>query len=189
MVVRLRSLKYNDNGFNGTIMIFAPFFISIILVITFLPVETVENNSIMTVGNVWVDIPENYANMTWDERLSYVNDSHGGPYTEDIFWRDPYWWEYGIMVFTLGIGGIGVYLSDTLGNSMITWPDGTQVRQDDLEKYIQGHAYDIDWLNVVESIVTIDPPALRYIGPVGVLVRVLLIISVAIGLVEILWIG
>jgi len=177
----------NNNGSTGVMLVLIPFIITILLFMVSLPIDTATDDKMITIGGMWLDIPEDYENMTWSERAEYTNISHGGNWTEDIEWRAPYWWEWATLPLA-GIGGIH-YLADTWGNSLITWPDGTQVRQDDLEKYIEGRAFDTDWKGIVESIVTINPPILSYLGIYGAVFRIILVIAVAIGLVEILWIG
>lgn len=175
MVVGLRSLRNDNFAFTGGMLVLIPLVISIILSVVFIPLDVPSDlNSPVTLGDMFINVPVNYDNMTVSQREAYLADTYGGNYTEEFRFD---------LGFRLSVG------SNPFGVYWYVFPDGTEFTVDQYRRFIFGDATEVDYLSVVYSIATVDPPALKHLGVYGEFIRIVMIVSVAIGLTEILWIG
>lgn len=175
MVVGLKSLRNDNFAFTGSMLILVPLIVSILLSVAFVSLDVPSDlNSPVTLGDMFINVPINYSNMTVSQREAYLVDTYGGNYTSEFRF------ELGLRL-SAGSNPLGVY--------WYVFPDGTELTADQYRRFINGDATEVDYLSVVYSIATIDPPALKHLGVYGEFIRVIMIVSVAIGLTEILWIG
>lgn len=168
MAFKVRQLKKNKiaSG-SGVFLILVPFVISILLTAVFIPLG--ETGALGAFG---LYLPESYENMTEQQRDNWLIETYGGePYKE---WRpDLQFW----LIFPY------------LGQWYFVFPDGTEMTQEQYEKFKTGEAGQPDYVQIVKQTITIDPPALKRIGVFGVVIRIVLLASICIGLVDILWFG
>jgi hypothetical protein len=168
MVFKIRKFCVNQYaaGF-GVLAVLVPVIITVVLTGASYAVD----NKTTTVGSLAIFVPENYQNMTMSERINYLNVQHGG---EPELQAEKTWFLFG--------------LDNPFRNDRI-YPDGSVITQAQYDKYVEGQALNVDYWEVTMSCLTINPPILTTIGDWGIFIRVILIVSVAIGLVELLWIG
>lgn len=162
-----RKLSRNDDA-NGVYLVLVPFVITILLTVVFIPM-----GGTAQIGAGIVMTPEGYGNMTTYDNKQYLADQFGGSPTYEWRWSLKLSWP------------------DWAGRWYYVFPDGTAMEKDKYESFLDG-TYSIDdddLYDLVMSILTIDPPALKEIGIYGTMIRVVLIVSVVIGLVELIWIG
>lgn len=130
------------------------------------------DDSITKLYNIEI-IPYNYYTMSQYERQEYLHNKHGGiPYeTRELgyIWFIP--------------RGIDVYYN---------FPDGTKMLALDYVKFIDGSAEKLDifdYTDIILQFISFNPYILSYIGIIGIIIRVSIIICIIIALVDILWIG
>ncbi|HEY0090425.1 MAG TPA: hypothetical protein VGB37_16365 [Candidatus Lokiarchaeia archaeon] len=165
MAFKLKKIKNDINGF-GSILILAPFIISIVLTIVFLPLGVV--------GSQYYGIlpqPDNYKELSNIEREAYLTWQFNGV--------PQYEWKWGFKAS----------FPDFAGRWYYVYPDGTEIEETQWENYIEGQGTDPDYTEVAINMLSINPSCFSYLGIVGVFVRISLIGCIAIGLVELLWIG
>lgn len=164
MVIKLRKWNNYASGF-GALLILIPFIISIILNLVFVPMGTETQNF----GILYK--PEGYEDMTPLEREAWLTWTFGGIPEYNYLWRLKLSWP------------------DFAGAWYYCYPDGTNIPTQQWENFVNNEGDFIDSLDIVTNIIGINPPALTYLGLFGEIIRIILIVCVAIGLVEIIWIG
>lgn len=152
----------------GVMLVLVPFVISVFLTGVFVPTGDGAD-----IGGLSLFVPENYQNMSESERADFLAELHGGYPNKD--WRPELRWWYFIPA------GFGIV--------HYVYPDGTDMSSSEYHKYIEGDADKPDYWQVASNMITINPPALHSIGVYGGLVRIIMIASVCIGLVDLLWFG
>ena len=167
MDFKIRHFKKDDNA-SGVFFILIPFIITIILSAVFIPM-----GDSLQVGVNIVVTPQGYEDMTTLERTLYLYDQFGGNPVYNYHWRLSLSWP------------------DWAGDWYYDFPDGTSMNKEDYENFLSGEysVDDADLKDVIMSVLTINPPVLDYLGIYGTLIRLILIVSVVIGIIEIIWIG
>ena len=162
----MRKMDNIASGF-GIIAILIPFMISIILT----GVSYGLGNTTETLSGMELYIPTSYKNMTATERIDFLSDLHGGT-------------------------AVKVNIGWDLGNIWTWWqayeyrfPDGFKMTDDQYLKFVYGDATQVNYMEMALDCLTINPPMLSYIGVWGMLFRIVLIMSIALGLLELIWIG
>lgn len=168
MVVRMKKIITNKeaSGF-GVIAVFFPFMVAVVLT----AVSTATGDT-STIGGLQLTLPENYENLTSYEREQWLWEQHGGEPTHDF--------EFSWPIFNGGIN---------FGTWYYTFPDGTKMNDNQYNGFINGQPTEPDYYQTTMSILTLNPPQLEVLGAFGVLIRIALVVSVCIGLVELIWIG
>jgi len=164
MVKNLKKNKFASGA--GGLLLLIPFIISLLLTMAYQPMGETTG-----INNILLTQPEHYEEMTQIEREKHLENLFGGHPEKEFHW------------------GFKLSFPDFAGRWYIVYPDGTEIELDDWEKFIEGYGVEPDYYNVVMSIIAIDPPILATIGIWGAIIRVLLIVSVCIGLVDLVWIG
>lgn len=158
-----------EGSVGGSIFILLPFIICVMLVAVSIPIES--ENAQGNIEGLDIYIPENYEDMTKQERINYLAQQHGGMPTEKRIW-----WEWG-------------WDLDFFYEDYMIFPDHTKWSEEKYDKWINGQAKDVDVLGVAFNILTLNPPILEHLNEWGMLIRIILIASVAIGMLDLLWIG
>lgn len=150
----------------GATLLLVPFIITVLLTAVFVPIQGEE-----MVGGLGLFTPESYSEMSYWDRVSYLSEVHGGAP------RDEWEWDLASL--------------PALGTWYVYYPDGTKIRQDQWHSYVEGTFNNsaVNYYQVAMSMITLNPPALSHIGVAGYLVRIIMIASVCIGLVDLVWIG
>ena len=165
MDFKLRPFRNNNNAqAGGTLLILMPFVVSILLCAVFVPMGEAS-----TVKSFGLFVPEGYEEMTEAERDNWIIETYGGEPVKEWRW---------------GLGAL-----PSLGEWWLIFPDGTEIKYNDYVKFRDGNALEPDYVQIVGQMITINPPALEQLGLIGVLIRVVLIASICIGLVDLLWLG
>jgi hypothetical protein len=167
VALKIRSITKNNNasGF-GTLLIVFPFIVSIVLTAVYIPMGITAG-----MGTVVIQEPDNYDNMTTMQREYQLALQFGGYPTHEWRW------------------GLKMSFPDWAGRWYYVYPDGTALTDAEYNRYLEGQGSEPDYYGVVMSMLSLNPPALERIGIFGLLIRILLIASICIGLVEIVWIG
>jgi len=166
MAFKVRSLRDDDVG-SGVYLVLVPFIIVVLLTVVFMPM-----GSSSDVGFNILVTPDDYHNMSSSQRAQYLYDLHGA--------NEKVW----IFRFALS-------WPDFAGNWYRVFDDGFKMTNDKYNDWLDG-SYTIDMNDIasmVTSILTLDPPALHQLGIYGTILRLVMIFSVVIGIVELLWIG
>lgn len=164
MVFRLRKLNDFASGF-GVLALLIPFVISTVL--TFTAFSLGDENAL---GSISLYTPENYDNMNRVEREAWMHNNHGGVSVRE--WRTELTWKINFF-----------------GQWWYVWPDGFELTEDQYERFLSGNGDQTDYVEIAKAVLFLNPPLLSAIGVAGVLIRIILIVCVAVGLVELLWIG
>ena len=161
------------SGF-GTLCIIVPFVFSAFIAVVFLPIDTQAMNNI---GIYAIDFPNNYSNMSADERSDYLAEQHDGVVNNyNIHW-----------------GEIGNFEWPPFGRRYVLFGDGTEITFQCWLDYRDGDMSSVNdsskpnFWNVALSIMTLDPPALEGLGEYGFIIRTCMYITIAVGVAEILW--
>lgn len=187
MILLRRLIKdRNATGF-GTLCILVPFLFSIVLTVVFMPMGVTNSSSSLPFSGSNLNNPilynDTYMNWSYAERkdwLLYSGDFADGfkeMKAEPIF--DFFNIIHRFVPWTIWVRA--VYLFN----------DSTVLTLDEVDQYCNGviPTQEIDYMDLVAGIVALDPPALKYLEEYGYIIRIILVVTVAIGLVEILWIG
>lgn len=149
----------------GAVLILIPFIISVIL--TFVAYSLGDVNA---VGTISIYTPEHYNDMSAFEREQWLWDAHGGE--PEQIWKTEITWSINFF-----------------GQWYRVFPDGYEMTSGHYDKFVNGDASETDYYQIVVAILTLNPPLLVQLGIAGMLIRIILIVAVAIGLVELIWIG
>lgn len=169
MAFQLRRLKKNVFGTGtGVMLIVVPFIVSALLAVTFVPMGNDVGLSQLGLYN-----PENFDDMTPQQRDNWLVDTHGN-------WR---------LELRTWMGIPHTILTDWAGTWWLIFDDGFEMKQSDWKIWREGGSIDISYVDVTMSILSLNPPALGYVGDYGAIVRIVMIFSLCIGLVDILWFG
>jgi hypothetical protein len=160
--------RLNDYGSGyGVLAILIPFGISTILVaVSYAALGTPINETYKGVGIV--DVPVNYYNMSEQDRADYLADLHGGQPTK--VWGTN-WGGWTLPIFTA-----------------YKYPDGTIIQEADYKDFIKNKT-NVDYTAVVLNVLSVNPPLLDDLKAYGYLIRVVMILSICLGLLELIWIG
>lgn len=169
MAFRLKSLRKNKFGTsNGVMLIFIPFFITILLTVVYIPIDAP-----MGAEDLVMYTPDHYRDMSPQERDNWLLDTHGNWTLELRTW----------------MGIPHTILTDWAGTWWLVFDDGFEMKQSDWQKWRLGQDIDPDYVALTLSVLTIDPLALRELDVYGGIIRIVMIVSVCIGLVDIIWFG
>lgn len=163
----MKLINKKDNASTDVLMIVVPIIISLLL--SLIAVQVGEQESINEIYSRIDGLPESYSNMSWDEREAYLVQLHGNYWT--FFSLDNSWLNLGFAY---------------------QFEDGTVMQIWRFEEFCRGEADDMDKFNVVAfiwDVMTFDIDFLQQIGIYGTVIRLILIISVAVGLISVIWIG
>lgn len=155
----------NDADGAGAVLILIAFMISIVL--TFVAYTLGDVNA---VGTISIYTPEHYDDMSAFEREQWLWEAHGGE--PEHVWKTEITWSINFF-----------------GQWYRIFPDGYELTDGQYDKFVNGDASETDYYQIVVAILTLNPPLLESIGIAGLLIRIILIVMVAIGLVELIWIG
>jgi len=164
---KIRNL-YNDNcGSTGVMLILVPFIVVMLLSVVYLPMgggEEIPFDLVVT--------PDGYDEMSEGERAEYLAELHG-QCVKNWHWRFELSWP------------------DFAGNWYMDFEDGFSMKFDKYNDFLSGdYVIDMgDVSSIITGILTLNPVCLGDIGIYGIFVRLILIFSVIVGIVELLWIG
>lgn len=165
--MKLRKLTNQKIATLGILAILIPFIITVLLTTTgvFLGYNEVASFS------EYIPLPNDYQNMTEEGRREYFFDLHNV--------KDPLEIEFGTRL----------RLGFPPWEGILTFPDGYVITQENWLKYLHGEEITVDYVEMTLNVLSMNPPLLTYLGIVGFYIRVILLMSVAIGLVDLLWFG
>lgn len=161
----MKPFKDNDVASFGVMAIIVP----MIIVVVLTGVSAGMGESTDGTFDSSLNVPLTYDNMTKVQRAEYLSSLHGG-----------------IPVENWGLNGYGLempWLTDR------TYPDGTVITNNAYNRFVNGEADNVDYMNLVLSCFTVNPPLLEDLGFAGILIRIILILSIALGLLDLIWIG
>lgn len=178
---------------SGAMLVLIPFIIAVLLSAVFIPLAPTDSvDTGMSFGGIFFVLPQDYDSMNYSQRSAWLNFTHGGGYTvdydkgrSDFYENNP----LNLIFDTVTIIPGALALYDSWTNPNFIYPDDYVLDQNAHDKFCRGDASGVDYAKVTESILTLNPPALEHIDPYGGVVRAIMIVSVAVGLVELLWIG
>jgi hypothetical protein len=147
-------------------LILIPFIITIVFVAI-----SVSAGDFTDAENLNLYVPDNYHNMTVQERIDWLDAQHGGGHTRELVLE--FSWFHSWNPF------------NWLWHYEYTFTDGTKMDDNQYNRFINGNGDDPDYLAVTLSILSINPPALEQIGIWGLMFRIILIVAVCIGIANV----
>lgn len=198
MVFKLN--KKGSIGAGGGFLILLPFIITLILTMVFLPLGVVdeydytffEEKDILYEEETYTDLYDgkNYSVMTVYDRVDYLNSLMGGNYTK--VWVSDF--DIPIVTWIWPFS-----LLKEIGHFEYRFPKGT-LHEDEYRDFINGEYYNIskdvsdqreqkvgNYYDILMNMVTLNPPALAYLGSYGEIIRYLMVASIIIGLIDLFW--